>query len=64
MYAIRSYYVNVTAADADGDAITSLTASGLPAGATFTPGPGNTSGTLDWTPGFDQAGSYTSYNFV
>ena len=51
--------VNVTASDPDGDAITSLTASGLPAGATFTAGPGNTTGTLSWTPGFDQAGSYT-----
>ena len=51
--------VNVTASDPDGDPITSLTASGLPAGATFTAGPGNTTGTLSWTPGFDQAGSYT-----
>ena len=51
--------VNVTAADPDGDPITSLTATGLPAGATFTPGPGNTSGTLSWTPNFSQAGSYS-----
>src|SRR5207247_2638456 len=46
--------VNVTAADADGDSITALTAdlSALPAGsnASFTPAPGNTSGTLRWTP--------------
>jgi PKD repeat protein len=44
-----------------GEAIASLTAdvSGLPAGATFTPGPGNTTGTLRWTPSFTQAGSYT-----
>src|SRR6185369_17056625 len=50
--------VNVTVADPDGDGITSLTATGLPAGATFTPAPGNTSGTLSWTPAFSQAGSY------
>src|SRR6185436_19798652 len=51
--------VNVTAADPDGNAITSLTATGVPAGATFTPAPGNTSGTLSWTPAFSQAGSYS-----
>jgi hypothetical protein len=51
--------VNVTAVDGDGQAITSLTATGLPAGATFTPGPGNTSGTLSWTPDFTKAGSYS-----
>jgi hypothetical protein len=51
--------VNVTAADPDGQAITSLTATGLPAGATFTPSAGNTSGTLSWTPDFSQAGSYS-----
>ena len=50
--------VDVTAADPDGDPIGSLTAVGLPAGATFTPGPGNTSGTFSWTPDFSQAGSY------
>ena len=48
----------VTASDPDGDAITSLTAAPLPAGATFTPGAGNTSGTFSWTPTFTQAGSY------
>jgi len=51
--------VNVTASDPNGDAITSLTATGLPSGATFTPGAGNTSGTLSWTPSFSQSGSYT-----
>jgi parallel beta-helix repeat protein len=51
--------IPVTAADADGDAISSLTATGLPTGATFTAGAGNTSGTLSWTPGYDQAGTYT-----
>ncbi len=51
--------VNVQASDPDGEAITSLTASGLPSGATFSAGPGNSSGTLAWTPGYDQAGSYT-----
>jgi len=51
--------VNVTAVDPDGDAITTLTASGVPSGATFTPGSGNTSGSLTWTPTFTQSGSYT-----
>jgi len=51
--------VDVTATDPDGDAITTLTASGVPVGATFTPGIGNTSGTLTWTPTVTQAGSYT-----
>src|SRR6185369_10196807 len=51
--------VNVTATDPDGEPITSLTATGVPAGATLTSGPGNASGTLSWTPGFSQAGSYS-----
>jgi hypothetical protein len=51
--------VNVTASDPDGQSITTLSASGLPSGATFTPGAGNTSGTLNWTPTFSQSGSYT-----
>ena len=51
--------VNVTAADPDGQAITSLTASGLPAGATFAPNGSRTAGTLTWTPTFAQSGSYT-----
>jgi len=55
--------LGITATDPDGEAITSLTAdlTGLPAGhtAVFTPGAGNTSGTLTWTPTFTQAGSYT-----
>ncbi|MGH7742686.1 MAG: Ig-like domain-containing protein, partial [Candidatus Eiseniibacteriota bacterium] len=50
--------VNVAASDPDGDIITSLTASGVPAGAVFTTGPGNTVGTLSWTPSYSQAGSY------
>jgi hypothetical protein len=51
--------VNVTVTDPDGDPITSLTATNRPAGATFSPGPGNTTGTLNWTPSFGQAGTYT-----
>ncbi len=55
--------VGVSVSDPDGDLITSLTAdlSGLPAGnqATFTKNSGNSSGTLTWTPGYDQAGSYS-----
>ena len=50
--------ISVTAADSDGDAISSLSATGLPPGATFTPGNGNTSGTVTWTPSYSQAGSY------
>lgn len=55
----RPMTVSVAVADPDGDAITSLTAdlSGLPAGggASFTPGPGNTTGILSWTPGANDA---------
>src|SRR6185295_2767081 len=51
--------INVTASDPNGEAITSLTATGVPSGATFTPGPGNTSGTLSWTPGYTQSGPYS-----
>ncbi len=46
--------VSVSASDPDGDPLSSLTAdlSALPAGnnAAFTAGPGNTAGTLSWTP--------------
>jgi hypothetical protein len=49
----------VSAADPDGHAINSLTALGLPLGATFSANAANTSGTCTWTPGFNQAGSYT-----
>jgi membrane-bound inhibitor of C-type lysozyme len=54
--------VNVTAADPDGDAIASLTASGtaITAGATFAANASNTAGTLSWTPNFTQAGSYSA----
>jgi hypothetical protein len=51
--------VNITAADPDGDAITSLTAANLPPGATFTPNAQKTSGALSWKPNFAQSGSYT-----
>jgi hypothetical protein len=51
--------INVSAADPNGDAINSLVASNLPAGATFTPGPGNLTGTLSWTPASDQSGTHT-----
>ena len=50
--------LNVTASDPDGNAIAALSAAGLPVGASFTAGAGNTSGTLRWTPTFDQAGVY------
>jgi parallel beta-helix repeat protein len=55
--------VTVSVADPDGEAITSLSAdlSGLPAGnnAAFTPGQGNKTGTLTWTPTYRDAGNYT-----
>src|SRR5206468_4082314 len=55
--------VNVTASDPDGDAITSLSAdlTGLPAGnhAVFTPGSGNTTGTLSWTPMASETGTFS-----
>ncbi|MGE5180189.1 MAG: Ig-like domain-containing protein, partial [Bacteroidota bacterium] len=52
----------VTASDPDGDAITSLTASGtaITAGGTFTANGTNTSGTFSWTPSATQAGSYSA----
>jgi hypothetical protein len=50
----------ITAADPDGDAITSLVAGPLPAGASFTADPGNAGGSFAWTPGFAQAGSYSA----
>jgi len=43
----------LSASDPDGDSL-SYSASGLPAGASFS----GTSRTFSWTPGFDQAGSY------
>jgi hypothetical protein len=51
----------VTASDPDGDAMTSLSATGsaVAAGGTFAANPANTSGTFSWTPGFTQAGSYS-----
>lgn len=48
----------VTAADADLEAISSLVATGLPTGATFTPNGTYTSGTFTWTPTAGQAGQY------
>lgn len=48
----------VTASDPDGDPITSLTASPLPTGATFTADASNTSGTFNWTPAVGQVGTY------
>src|SRR6185312_9029125 len=44
--------------DADGDAISSLTASTLPTGATFTTNATHTSGTFRWSPIAGQEGTY------
>ena len=50
--------VAVQAGEPNGQAITSLIATGLPPGATFTPGSGNLTGTLNWTPTAGEAGTY------
>ncbi len=52
--------VNVTASDPDATPITSLTMAPFAFGATFTAGPGNTSGTLTWAPDFSQAGTHNA----
>ncbi|HET9951678.1 MAG TPA: putative Ig domain-containing protein [Candidatus Eisenbacteria bacterium] len=49
----------VSASDPDGDAVESLTAAPLPAGASFSVDPGNTGGTFAWTPAYSDAGSYS-----
>ena len=48
----------ITATDPDGDPMTSFTASPLPAGAAFTVDATHTAGSLDWKPGYAQAGGY------
>src|SRR5439155_12481567 len=55
----RALTVSVKASDPDQESITSLAAAGLPTGATFTADPGDTTGTLNWTPAAGQEGSYT-----
>ncbi len=51
----------ITAADPDGDPITSLTSASSPPtpGSSFTANATNTSGTFSWTPSFTAAGVYT-----
>src|SRR5205814_3551631 len=51
--------VNVQVADPNTEAISSLTAEQLPAGAVFTPAADHLSGTMTWTPAAGQDGSYT-----
>ncbi len=55
--------LDVSAADPDGQPITSLTANltGLPAGhnAVFTPNGSNSGGTLTWTPAYSDSGTYS-----
>src|SRR5262249_56484280 len=48
----------VMANDPDGNAIASLSGSGLPTGSSFTANGSNTSGTFQWTPGPADAGEY------
>ena len=50
--------IPVTTSDPDGEAITTLSASGLPAGAAFTVAPGNQTATLEWNPQPGQEGSH------
>jgi PKD repeat protein len=50
--------IPVSAVDAEGDPILSLTAAPLPPGATFTVGHSNQSGLLEWTPTDLQIGTY------
>src|SRR5439155_713359 len=54
----KTLKLNITAVDPDGEAINSLTASGLPGDATFTVGSGNASGTMSWTPQSGDEGTY------
>ena len=49
----------VTVSDGNGDAISALTASPMPTGATFTPDGSHTSGVFTWTPTLGQVGSYS-----
>ncbi len=49
----------VTASDPDQDPLVSLTASGIPLGASFVPNATGTAGGFDWTPANGQAGAYT-----
>jgi chitodextrinase len=48
----------VSAADPDGEAVTFLTAGGLPVGATFASNASHTSGTFTWTPSSSQVGTF------
>ena len=48
----------VTASDPDANAISSLVASGLPPGASFTTDGAHMSGTVEWTPGDGDVGEY------
>ncbi|HET7498156.1 MAG TPA: putative Ig domain-containing protein [Candidatus Eisenbacteria bacterium] len=50
---------SVTVSDPDGDTVTSLNASGLPSGATFTPNALKTIGLFEWTPPLGSAGAHT-----
>lgn len=49
----------VNAADRDGDAITALSATPLPLGATFSANASNTSGTFSWVPSTGQVGNHS-----
>lgn len=56
--------VEVNASDPDGDAISSLVATGMPAGATFTAQPDNKKGLFEWTPGSGDTGTTTNVTFT
>lgn len=50
--------IPITTSDPDGEPIAVLSATGLPAGASFVVGPDNRTATLDWIPQPGQEGSY------
>jgi hypothetical protein len=52
------FEIRVFAADPDAEPIQSLTMGPIPTGASFLPASDARSGTLSWTPGYDQAGEY------
>ena len=55
--------IPVLASDPDGDAITSLSATGtaITAGGSLVTNASNTSGTFSWTPSFSQSGSFVTF---
>ena len=57
-YVGQPLWMGVTATDPDGDAITSLTAAGIPPGATFTPSADQATGRFAWVPAAADTGTH------